>query len=73
METFDLSSSVRVRRHASGEGGLFANAYLIESTEGVVAIDATLTETESKAFRAELEALRKSLLAVMITPVATAT
>jgi glyoxylase-like metal-dependent hydrolase (beta-lactamase superfamily II) len=62
-----FSSGVTVHRHGSGEGGIFANAYLVESAGGVVAIDATLTETESQSLRAELDALRKPLLAVMIT------
>jgi glyoxylase-like metal-dependent hydrolase (beta-lactamase superfamily II) len=66
-ETYELTTDVMVHRHASGEGGIFANAYLIEGAGGVVAIDATLTESESKAFRGELEALRKPLLAVLIT------
>jgi glyoxylase-like metal-dependent hydrolase (beta-lactamase superfamily II) len=57
--------------HASGEMGLFANAYLVESEHGVVAIDGTLTVSESKAFRNEFlslkEGLSKPLLAVLIT------
>jgi len=62
-----LSDSISIHRHASGEGGIFVNAYLVETPNGVVAIDATLSESESKAFRAELEALGKPLLAVLIT------
>lgn len=62
-----LSSTVTVHTHASGEGGIFANAYLIESPGGVVAVDATLSESESKALRREVEALGKPLLAVLVT------
>lgn len=56
-----------VHMHASGEGGIFANAYLVETALGVVAIDALLTRSESRALRSELEALSKPLLAVLVT------
>src|SRR5262245_7695331 len=58
---------LRVHTHASGEGGIFANAYLVETEHGVVAIDAQLTESESRALRAKFDALGKPLLAVLIT------
>ena len=67
MQQNALNESITIHRHASGEGGIFVNAYLIETPNGVVAVDATLSESESKAFRAEFEALRKPLLAVLIT------
>ena len=51
----------------SGEGGIFANAYLIETVNGVVAIDSTLTVNESKALRASLDSLNKPLLAILLT------
>jgi len=54
-----LDSGVTVHMHACGEGGIFANAYLIESRAGVVAVDATLSETESRKLRKELEAIEK--------------
>jgi glyoxylase-like metal-dependent hydrolase (beta-lactamase superfamily II) len=63
----ELGSGVAVHTHASGEGGIFVNAYLIETPSGAVAVDATLTESESKAFRRKLEALGKPLLAVLVT------
>src|SRR5262249_15118850 len=44
-----------------------ANAFLIETRNGVVAVDSTLTETESKALRRERETLGKPLLAVLVT------
>ena len=53
---------ITVHLHASGEGGIFANAYLVETPNGVVAIDGTLTVTESRAFRARVDALKKPLL-----------
>ena len=40
---------------------------MVESERGVVAIDAALSESESRALRRELEALGKPLLAVLIT------
>jgi len=67
MTRHELGRNVTVHTHACGEGGIFVNAYLVESAAGVVAIDSTLTETESKSFRRELDALRKPLLAVLVT------
>jgi glyoxylase-like metal-dependent hydrolase (beta-lactamase superfamily II) len=58
---------VRVHPHGSSEAGILANAYLVESANGVVAVDATLTHSESRALRARVEALGKPLLAVLIT------
>jgi glyoxylase-like metal-dependent hydrolase (beta-lactamase superfamily II) len=62
-----LGGNLRVHTHACGEGGIFVNAYLVETDSGIVAIDSTLTETESKKLRSEVEALKKPLLAVLIT------
>lgn len=61
------SPVVQIHTHASGEQGLFANAYLVETTHGVVVIDATLTHTESRALRTRLQSLGKPLLAVLLT------
>jgi glyoxylase-like metal-dependent hydrolase (beta-lactamase superfamily II) len=63
----ELAGNIVVHTHACGEGGIFVNAYLIETDSGVVAVDSTLTESESKTFRKELETLGKPLLAVLIT------
>jgi glyoxylase-like metal-dependent hydrolase (beta-lactamase superfamily II) len=60
-------TEVRIHPHVSGEAGILATAYLIESTNGVVAVDATLTRSESRALRARIDALGKPLLAVLIT------
>jgi glyoxylase-like metal-dependent hydrolase (beta-lactamase superfamily II) len=62
-----LSTVVQIHAHVSGEQGLFANAYLVETAHGVVVIDATLTRTESRALRARVETLGKPLLAVLLT------
>lgn len=67
MQRTELTNDVTIHTHASGEGGIFVNAYLVESAHGVVAIDATLSESESKAFRQEVDATGKPLLAVLIT------
>lgn len=56
-----------VHVHAAGEAAFFANAYLVETEHGVVAVDAPFTVTEAKRFRAELDALKKPLLAVLVT------
>jgi glyoxylase-like metal-dependent hydrolase (beta-lactamase superfamily II) len=56
-----------VHTYRSGETGLFANSYLIEGTDGVVAIDAPLLLSDGRAFRARLEALNKPLLGVLVT------
>jgi glyoxylase-like metal-dependent hydrolase (beta-lactamase superfamily II) len=56
-----------VHTYRSGETGLFVNSYLVESAEGVVAIDAPLLLSDGRAFRARLEALKKPLLGVLVT------
>jgi glyoxylase-like metal-dependent hydrolase (beta-lactamase superfamily II) len=53
--------------YRSGESGLFVNSHLVEGADGVVAIDAPLLRSDGRAFRARLEALKKPLLAVIVT------
>src|SRR5262245_56464215 len=53
--------------HVGGDSDVLANAYLIETDTGVIAVDATMTVAESEKLRAQLESLRKPLLAVLIT------
>src|SRR5262249_13551043 len=67
MTRHELGSGITVHTHASGEGGIYVNAFLVETGGGAVAVDSTLTESESRAFRRELEALGKPLLAVLVT------
>ena len=43
--------------HVSSETGILANANLIESANGVVAVDVTLTDSESPALRTRADAL----------------
>src|SRR5262249_2221473 len=59
--------TVEIHHRACGAGGIFANAYLVETPGGVVAIDAALSESDSKALRARIEALGKPRLAVLLT------
>ena len=56
-----------IHRHATGQEGALVNAYLVETSEGIVAVDGTLTVTDGRALRARLEALGKPLLAVLVT------
>jgi glyoxylase-like metal-dependent hydrolase (beta-lactamase superfamily II) len=56
-----------VHPHVSSKAGILANAYLVESANGIVAVDSTLTHSESRALHARVEALEKPLLAVLIT------
>lgn len=67
MTTVSLGPDLTVHVHATGEGGIFVNAYLVETRAGVVAVDSTLTESDSKALRKRCEALEKPLLAVLVT------
>jgi glyoxylase-like metal-dependent hydrolase (beta-lactamase superfamily II) len=67
VERYELAPGVTVHTHASSEGGIFANAYIVESPNGLVAVDATLTESESKALHHDVDTLGKPLLAVLVT------
>jgi glyoxylase-like metal-dependent hydrolase (beta-lactamase superfamily II) len=62
-----MSGKPKIHTHASEEEGLAVNAYLVETENGAVAVDAALTVSEARALRAELEALGKPLLAVLLT------
>ncbi len=65
--TITTPQAITIHTHVSGELGIFANAYALETVNGVVAIDGTLTKSESRAFRAEIATLGKPLLAVLVT------
>lgn len=56
-----------VHRFDAGEAAVHVNAYLIETSRGVIAVDATLTESSSKALRALVDSLDKPLRAVLLT------
>jgi len=53
--------------HNSGEAGILANAYIVETERSLVAVDATLTVNEARSFRERLIRLDKPLKAVLIT------
>jgi glyoxylase-like metal-dependent hydrolase (beta-lactamase superfamily II) len=57
----------RIEQIASPAEGIFANAYLIETAEGVVVVDATLRVSDAHALRARIAALGKPLLGVLLT------
>src|SRR3990167_7654695 len=56
-----------VHPYSATEKGIFVNAYLIETEHNVVAIDSTLTVSDSKALREKLKSLKKPLVAVLLT------
>src|SRR4029450_3366809 len=65
LRTMSTMSTVTVHRF---EASLFpVNAYLVETSTSVVAVDATLGVSDGKALRSRVEALRKPLAAVIIT------
>jgi glyoxylase-like metal-dependent hydrolase (beta-lactamase superfamily II) len=57
----------RIHTYVSSALGILANAYLIETRDGVVAIDATLTVSDANNLRAQLDSFGRPLLAVLIT------
>jgi glyoxylase-like metal-dependent hydrolase (beta-lactamase superfamily II) len=61
------AAEARIHRHSAGPEGALVNAYLVETDEGVVAVDGTLTVSDGRALRARLEELGKPLLAVLVT------
>jgi glyoxylase-like metal-dependent hydrolase (beta-lactamase superfamily II) len=67
IQAADAQTYPVVHRHASGETDVLANAYLIETKTGVVAVDTTMTASESARLRADLMTIHKPLLAVLIT------
>jgi glyoxylase-like metal-dependent hydrolase (beta-lactamase superfamily II) len=56
-----------IHRFPAKHDGAFVNAYLVETSSGVVAVDGLLTVSESKAMRAGLERIGKPLHGVLIT------
>ncbi|MEV6429901.1 MBL fold metallo-hydrolase [Nocardia sp. NPDC051463] len=62
-----MSNQFRIHTYSAGEPGIFVNSYLIETTDGVVLIDASLLISDAKALAARLAALHKPLLAAFVT------
>jgi glyoxylase-like metal-dependent hydrolase (beta-lactamase superfamily II) len=67
IEQTEAGMDTRIHRHATGPEGALVNAYLVETSEGIVAVDGTLTVSDGRALRAQVESLGKPLLAVLIT------
>jgi alkyl sulfatase BDS1-like metallo-beta-lactamase superfamily hydrolase len=58
---------MKVHTYKSSEAGIFSNAYLIETSGHIIAIDSTLLESTSKELREMIETVRKPLAAVLLT------
>jgi glyoxylase-like metal-dependent hydrolase (beta-lactamase superfamily II) len=63
----EMSTRPKVHRYTSSPELAFVNAYLVESDEGVVAVDGTLTVSDGRALRAQVAEFGKPLLAVLVT------
>jgi glyoxylase-like metal-dependent hydrolase (beta-lactamase superfamily II) len=63
----DRTSEYRIHTYTAAEAGLFVNSYLIETTEGVVLVDANLLLSDVRALAARIAALHKPLLGVFVT------
>jgi len=56
-----------VHTYRAAESGLHVNSYLVEGESGVVVVDANLLISDIEALRARLHALKKPLLAILVT------
>jgi glyoxylase-like metal-dependent hydrolase (beta-lactamase superfamily II) len=56
-----------VHTYRAAESGLDVNSYLIEGESGVAVVDTSLLASDIEALRARLRALRKPLLAILVT------
>ncbi|MES2733629.1 MAG: MBL fold metallo-hydrolase [Bacteroidota bacterium] len=56
-----------IHTYTTSEAGLSVNAFLIETAHGVVAIDATLTNSDSLALKKLVQSTGKPLLAILLT------
>ncbi|HEV8551593.1 MAG TPA: MBL fold metallo-hydrolase [Polyangiaceae bacterium] len=63
----NLGGEVTVHVQACGEDAIFVNAFLIETKNGVVAVDGTLTVSSGRSLRDRFASLQKPLLAVLVT------
>ncbi|WP_422771362.1 MBL fold metallo-hydrolase [Plantactinospora sp. WMMC1484] len=63
----DRTSEYRIHTYTAAETGLFVNSYLVETTEGVVLVDANLLLSDVRALAARIAALHKPLLGVFVT------
>jgi glyoxylase-like metal-dependent hydrolase (beta-lactamase superfamily II) len=60
-------SEYRIHTYTAAEAGLLVNSYLVETTDGVVLIDANLLLSDVRALAARIAALHKPLLGVFVT------
>ena len=51
----------KVHTYSAEEAGLLVNAYLVETDRGVVAVDGTLTVSDSRALQSRINSLGKPL------------
>jgi glyoxylase-like metal-dependent hydrolase (beta-lactamase superfamily II) len=56
-----------IHTYRAAEPGLYVNSYLVEAEAGVVVVDTNLLVSDIDALRARLRALRKPLLAILVT------
>lgn len=56
-----------IHRYSAGATGAFVNAYLVETENAIVAIDGTLTVSDGRAIRHQIDALQKPLDTVLLT------
>src|SRR5215475_7934568 len=66
-EGANMTAEPIIHRFPREHAGAFVNAYLVETTAGVVAVDSLLTVSESRAMRRALERIGKPLQAVLLT------
>jgi len=58
---------MRIHTYTAAETGLLVNSYLLETDQGVVAIDTNLLNSDIAALKARLAALKKPLFAIFVT------
>lgn len=63
----DRTSEYRIHTYTAAEAGLLVNSYLVETTDGVVLVDANLLLSDVRALAARIAALRKPLLGAFVT------
>ena len=61
------TSEYRIHTYTAAEAGLLVNSYLVETTDGMVLVDANLLLSDIRALAARIAALRKPLLGVFVT------
>ena len=62
-----MSAVPTIHRFPVEHGGAFVNAYVVETTSGVVAVDGLLQVSAAKEMRAGIDRLGKPLLAALLT------